>query len=110
MSVRDPRDVLLAPVISEKSYGLLDSNQYTFIVLPEANKSHGQGLSQQWLSVSTSRRRRAAAAPASPTSPRSPATIPRSRWSGRCTAAVDATSTARSPLATRGAATSAPTV
>ena len=39
MSVRDPRDVLLSPVISEKSYGLLDQNQYTFIVLPEANKT-----------------------------------------------------------------------
>ena len=39
MTVRDPRDVLLAPVISEKSYGLLDDNQYTFIVLPEANKT-----------------------------------------------------------------------
>ena len=39
MSVRDPRDVLLAPVISEKSYGLLDDNQYTFVVLPEANKT-----------------------------------------------------------------------
>ena len=39
MSVRDPRDVLLSPVISEKSYGLLDGNQYTFIVLPEANKT-----------------------------------------------------------------------
>ena len=39
MSVRDPRDVLLSPVISEKSYGLLDDNQYTFIVLPEANKT-----------------------------------------------------------------------
>src|SRR3954449_1205572 len=39
MSVRDPRDVLLGPVISEKSYGLLDDNQYTFIVLPEANKT-----------------------------------------------------------------------
>jgi large subunit ribosomal protein L23 len=39
MSVRDPRDVLLAPVISEKSYGLIDGNQYTFIVLPEANKT-----------------------------------------------------------------------
>src|SRR3712207_9049457 len=38
MSVRDPRDVLLSPVISEKSYGLLDENQYTFVVLPEANK------------------------------------------------------------------------
>ena len=35
----DPRDVLLAPVISEKSYGLLDSNKYTFIVAPDANKT-----------------------------------------------------------------------
>ena len=39
MSVRDPRDVLLAPVISEKSYGLLDENQYTFLVHPDANKT-----------------------------------------------------------------------
>ncbi len=39
MSVRDPRDVLLSPVISEKSYGLLDENQYTFIVRPDANKT-----------------------------------------------------------------------
>ena len=35
----DPRDVLLAPVISEKSYGLLDENKYTFIVRPDANKT-----------------------------------------------------------------------
>jgi large subunit ribosomal protein L23 len=39
VSVRDPRDVLVAPVISEKSYGLLDENQYTFIVRPGANKT-----------------------------------------------------------------------
>jgi large subunit ribosomal protein L23 len=39
MSVRDPRDVLLAPVISEKSYGLLEENQYTFVVRPDANKT-----------------------------------------------------------------------
>ena len=32
----DPRDILLAPVISEKSYGLLDENKYTFIVRPDA--------------------------------------------------------------------------
>jgi large subunit ribosomal protein L23 len=36
---KDPRDVLLAPVISEKSYGLLDENKYTFLVHPEANKT-----------------------------------------------------------------------
>jgi large subunit ribosomal protein L23 len=35
----DPRDILLAPVISEKSYGLLDENKYTFIVRPDANKT-----------------------------------------------------------------------
>ena len=35
----DPRDVLLAPVISEKSYGLLDQNKYTFLVPPESNKT-----------------------------------------------------------------------
>jgi len=35
----DPRDVLLAPVISEKSYGLLDENKYTFDVHLLANKT-----------------------------------------------------------------------
>jgi large subunit ribosomal protein L23 len=35
----DPRDVLIAPVISEKSYGLLDDNKYTFLVRPDANKT-----------------------------------------------------------------------
>jgi large subunit ribosomal protein L23 len=37
--IPDPRDVLLAPVISEKSYGLLDENKYTFLVRPDANKT-----------------------------------------------------------------------
>ena len=35
----DPRDILLAPVISEKSYGLIDAGKYTFIVAPYANKT-----------------------------------------------------------------------
>ena len=35
----DPRDILLSPVISEKSYGLLDENKYTFLVRPDANKT-----------------------------------------------------------------------
>ena len=35
----DPRDILLAPVISEKSYGLLDEDKYTFVVHPDANKT-----------------------------------------------------------------------
>jgi large subunit ribosomal protein L23 len=37
--MKDYRDVLLAPVVSEKSYGLLDENKYTFIVAPTANKT-----------------------------------------------------------------------
>ncbi|MBA3419572.1 MAG: 50S ribosomal protein L23 [Geodermatophilaceae bacterium] len=37
--IPDPRDVLLAPIISEKSYGLLDENKYTFLVHPDANKT-----------------------------------------------------------------------
>ncbi len=36
---RDPRDILLAPVVSEKSYGLLDQGKYTFVVAPGANKT-----------------------------------------------------------------------
>ena len=39
MSISDPRDILIAPVISEKSYGLLDENKYTFLVHPDANKT-----------------------------------------------------------------------
>ena len=35
----NPRDVLLRPVVSEKSYGLLDEGKYTFVVAPEANKT-----------------------------------------------------------------------
>ncbi|NBU31753.1 MAG: 50S ribosomal protein L23 [Actinobacteria bacterium] len=39
MKIADPRDILLAPVISEKSYALLDENKYTFVVRPDANKT-----------------------------------------------------------------------
>jgi large subunit ribosomal protein L23 len=37
--IADPRDVIIAPVISEKSYGLLEERQYTFLVRPDANKT-----------------------------------------------------------------------
>ncbi|WP_018156900.1 50S ribosomal protein L23 [Demetria terragena] len=36
---KDPRDILLAPVVSEKSYNLLDEGKYTFLVDPRANKT-----------------------------------------------------------------------
>ncbi|GAB2746431.1 50S ribosomal protein L23 [Salinifilum aidingensis] len=35
----DPRDVIIKPVISEKSYGLMEENQYTFLVDPRSNKT-----------------------------------------------------------------------
>ena len=35
---RDPRDVILAPVVSEKSYAAYDDNVYTFVVAGDANK------------------------------------------------------------------------
>ena len=35
----NPRDILLRPVVSEKSYGLLDEGKYTFVVAPGANKT-----------------------------------------------------------------------
>ena len=37
--IPDPRDVIRRPVISEKSYGLLDQHKYTFLVAPHANKT-----------------------------------------------------------------------
>ena len=39
LKIKDHRDVLIAPVVSEKSYGLLDENKYTFLVDPRANKT-----------------------------------------------------------------------
>jgi len=36
---KNPREVLLRPVVSEKSYTLLNENKYTFIVHPGANKT-----------------------------------------------------------------------
>ena len=39
LKIHDHRDILLAPVVSEKSYGLLDENKYTFLVAPDANKT-----------------------------------------------------------------------
>ena len=37
--IYNPRDILLRPGVSEKSYGLLDEGKYTFVVAPDANKT-----------------------------------------------------------------------
>ena len=39
LKIRDHRDIIWRPVVSEKSYNLLDENKYTFIVAPHANKT-----------------------------------------------------------------------
>ncbi len=36
--MKDHRDVIIRPVVSEKSYGLLEENVYTFVVAPSATK------------------------------------------------------------------------
>ena len=36
--MKDPRDVIIKPVVSEKSYALIDNGVYTFIVAPDAHK------------------------------------------------------------------------
>ncbi|HYP23720.1 MAG TPA: 50S ribosomal protein L23 [Actinomycetota bacterium] len=58
----DPRDVILEPVVSEKSYSLLDQNSYTFVVHPDANKTEiRQAVETIWgvrvLSVNTLNRK-----------------------------------------------------
>ena len=38
MRIADPRDILIAPVISEKSYDMIEHNRYTFEVAKTASK------------------------------------------------------------------------
>jgi large subunit ribosomal protein L23 len=37
--MKDPRDIILAPVVSEKSYGAIDRGVYTFLVHPDSTKT-----------------------------------------------------------------------
>ncbi len=36
--MKDPRDVIIRPVVSEKSYALIEAEVYTFVVHPSASK------------------------------------------------------------------------
>ena len=38
-TLADPRDIILRPVVSEKSYALLDQGVYVFVVHPDANRT-----------------------------------------------------------------------
>jgi large subunit ribosomal protein L23 len=37
--VKSPRDVIIRPIVSEKSYAGIEANRYTFLVHPNANKT-----------------------------------------------------------------------
>ena len=36
---KDPREVIIKPIVSEKSYSLIDEGKYTFLVDPRSNKT-----------------------------------------------------------------------
>ena len=38
MTNKNPRDIIIKPVVSEKSYAAFDANVYTFVVAGDANK------------------------------------------------------------------------
>ena len=40
--MKDPRDIIIAPIVSEKSYALLEQNVYTFVVHPDAAKPESE--------------------------------------------------------------------
>ena len=50
-TVADPRDVIVAPIVSEKSYSELNRNWYTFLVNPSANKTEIKIAIEQIFSV-----------------------------------------------------------
>ncbi|GAA4385459.1 MULTISPECIES: 50S ribosomal protein L23 [Brevibacterium] len=39
VTFKDPRDIIIAPVVSEKTYNLMDEGKYTFLVDPRSNKT-----------------------------------------------------------------------
>ena len=36
--MKDPRDIIIEPIVSEKSYALIEQNVYTFKVHPDSSK------------------------------------------------------------------------
>jgi large subunit ribosomal protein L23 len=47
--VKSPRDVIIRPIVSEKSYAGLEGNRYTFLVAPDANKTEiKEAIQQIW--------------------------------------------------------------
>ncbi len=47
--MKSPRDIVIRPIVSEKSYSGLDRNAYTFLVAPKANKTEiKEAIQQIW--------------------------------------------------------------
>ena len=47
--MKSPRDIIVRPVVSEKSYAGLEQNSYTFLVVGEANKTEiKEAIQQIW--------------------------------------------------------------
>ncbi len=60
--MKSPRDVIIRPIVSEKSYAGIERNAYTFLVDPRANKTEiKEAVQQIWgvrvVSVNTIHRR-----------------------------------------------------
>ena len=60
--MKSPRDIVIRPIVSEKSYGGLERNTYTFLVAPQANKTEiREAIQQIWnvrvLNVNTMNRK-----------------------------------------------------
>ena len=60
--MKSPRDIIIRPIVSEKSYAGLERNTYTFLVAPDANKTEiKEAIQQIWnvgvLNVNTMNRK-----------------------------------------------------
>ena len=60
--MKSPRDIVIRPIVSEKSYGGLERNTYTFLVTTQANKTEiKEAIQQIWnvrvLNVNTMNRK-----------------------------------------------------
>lgn len=54
--MKNPRDIILKPVVSEKSYDLIEhNNTYTFVVDPRANKTEIRQAVQSIFDVTVTR-------------------------------------------------------
>ena len=48
---KDPRSVIIKPIVSEKSYNLIDNGKYTFEVDPKSNKTEIKQAVEQIFNV-----------------------------------------------------------